>query len=77
MNFFSQNVNLNEDFVSAIIAFSPEYSKESIRGAVTKAYKIVKNNEIIPGFDSNKMFVKSSSSQKPHTVSIYGEGYLC
>ena len=44
----------------------PEYSKESIRGAVTKAQKIVKNNEIVPGFDSNKRFVKNSSFQQPH-----------
>ena len=36
-DFFSQTVNLNEDIVSAIIAVRPEYSKESIRGAVTKA----------------------------------------
>ena len=50
----------------------PVYSKESIRGAVTKAQKIVKNNEIVPGFDSNKRFVKSSSFQQPHTVFIMG-----
>ena len=37
----------------------------------------MKNNEIVPGFDSNKRFVKSSSSQRTYTVSIYGEGYLC
>ena len=37
----------------------------------------MKNNEIVPGFDNDKKFVKSSSSQQPHTVSIYGEGYLC
>ena len=61
-DFFSQTVNLNEDIVSAIIAVRPEYSKESIRGAVTKAQKIVKSNEIVPGFDSSKRFVKSSSS---------------
>ena len=72
--FFSQTINLNEDIVSAIIAVRPEYFKESIREAVTKAQKIVKNNEIVPGFDSNKRFVKSSSSHQPHTVSIHGEG---
>ena len=55
----------------------PEYSIESIGGAVTKAQKNLRNNEIVPGFDSNKRFVKSSSSQQLHTVSIYGEGYLC
>ena len=75
-DFFSQPVNLNEDIVSAIIAMRPEYSKESIGGAVTKAQKIVKNNKIVPGFDSNKRFVKSSSSHQPHTVSIHGEGCL-
>ena len=37
----------------------------------------MKNNEILPGFDSNKRFVESSSSQQPHTVFIYGEAYLC
>ena len=67
---------MNEVIVSAIIAVRREYSKESIRGAVTKAQKIVKNNEIIPGFDSNKRFVKSFSYHQPHTVSIHGEGYL-
>ena len=67
---------MNEDIVSAITGVRPEYSKESIRGAVTKAQKIVKNNKIVPGFDSNKRFVKSSSSHQPHTVSIHGEGCL-
>ena len=75
-DFFSPTVKLNKDIVSAIIAVRPEYSKESIRGAVTKAQKIVKSNEIVPGFDSSKRFVKSSSSYQPHTVSIHGEGYL-
>ena len=36
-DFFSPTVKLNKDIVSAIIAVRPEYSKESIRGAVTKA----------------------------------------
>ena len=75
-DFFSQPVNLNEEIVSAIIAMRPEYSEESIRGAVTKAQKIVKNNAIVPGFDSNKRFVKSSSSHQPHTVSKHWEGCL-
>ena len=26
----------------------------------------MKNNEIVPGFDSNKRFVKNSSFQQPH-----------
>ena len=73
-HFFS-NCQL-KDIISAIIAGRPEYSKESKRGAVTKAQKIVKNKDIVPGFDSNKRFVKSSSSRQPHTVSIYGQGYL-
>ena len=50
--FFSQTINLNEDIVSAIIAVRPEYFKESIRKAVTKAQKIVKNNEIVPGTEN-------------------------
>ena len=75
-DFFSQTANLNEGIFSAIFAMRPEYSKESIRGVVTKAQKIVKCNEIVPDFDSNKRFVKSSSSHQPHTASIHGEGYL-
>ena len=65
-DFFCQTVNLNEYIVSAIIAVRPEYSNKSIRGAVTKTQKTVKNNEIVFDFVCNQLLVIRDLLKVPH-----------
>ena len=62
--------------IDAIHQTRPNHSIESIQGMVTKALRLVAQNEIQKGFSTEKRFVKSTSDEIPHVVIVSQNGSI-
>ena len=62
--------------IDAIHQIRPDYSIESIKGTVTKALRLAAQNEIQKGFSTEKRFVKSTSGEMPHVVTVSQNGSI-
>ena len=62
--------------IDAIHQIRPNYSIESIKGTVTKALRLVAQNEIQKGFSNEKRFVKSTSGEIPHVAIVSQKGSI-
>ena len=62
--------------IDAIYQIRPSYSFESIQGTVTKALRLVTQNDIQKGFSIEKRFVKSTSGEMPHVWIVSQNGSI-
>ena len=62
--------------IDAIHQIRPDYYIESIKGTVTKALRLAAQNEIQKGFSTEKRFVKSTSGEMPHVVTVSQNGSI-
>ena len=56
--------------IDGIRQIQPNYCIESIKRVVTKALRQVAQNEIQKGFFTEKLFLKSTSSEMPDVVIV-------
>ena len=62
--------------IDAIYQIRQNYSVESIQGTVTKALRLVAQNDIRKGFSIEKRFVKSTSGEMPHVLIVSQNGSI-
>ena len=74
--FYSIEQEVPRMMIDAIHQIRPDYSIESIKGTVTKALRLAAQNEIQKGFSTEKRFVKSTSGEMPHVVTVSQNGSI-
>ena len=74
--FYSIEQEVPRTMIDAIHQIRPDYSIKSIKGTVTKALRLAAQNEIQKGFSTEKRFVKSTSGEMPHVVTVSQNGSI-
>ena len=67
---------ISRTMIDGVRQIRPNYSIESIKRVVTKALRLVAQNEIQKGFFTEKWFVKSTSSEMLDVVIVPQNGSI-